>query len=198
MESVGTTRETPDMITWTTLTDGLVGAAAGGLAVFSAAAFTLSRTRRADAERETVRLRERDEERRKTVVAEVIAAFRALEMEVRFAPLMSGRADAGSLRATMLFYLNQRAHHPLVANWLLHRHDRYVEVVNTWRRRWWLPRGSHRRMQAMGDHLGQTVGMLVAWSVGDVTDDWFADPDRPPPTVPPKAAVSGASARKEV
>lgn len=178
------------VITWATLTSGAIGSVFTALVTFGAVMVTLWRTRVGDRTREAVRLAEVDADRRRAVVAEVIGAFRAMEAEVRAAPFLPGRSDAESLRVTMLFYVSMRQEHLHIANWVLVRHQAYADVVQAWRRVWWIPFIRRRRLTNLVEFMGKTIGTLSAWAVGDLRDDWFEDSHRQPPP----AAVLGPSA----
>lgn len=165
-----------DVITWAGLLSGVVGSALAVLGTFTIALVTFRRTRRADALRAEVKEEERQEERRERVIAEVIGAFRGLEAEVRWAPLLAGRASARMLQATMTFYLAERRAHPNVANWLLHQKDEFDRLMNRWRRVWWMPFVRGSRLGEVASLLGKIIAVLVAWSGGDIQDDAFCDP----------------------
>jgi len=116
------------VITLGTLTDGLLGAVVGGVAVFGATAFAVWRTRIGDSRRERARRYELDSDTRKRYAAEVIATLRELEREVRSAPFLAAHSQAAFLRVVMLFYLAEKAEHPLVAKWLLAQHGVFQQM----------------------------------------------------------------------
>lgn len=162
------------------LTSGLIGSALGAVLTFLAAILTLWRTRVGDRKREATRIDEREEERRDAVVAGVLGSLRALASEVRWAPLMSGRASGHLLEATMNFYSTQHRRHPQVAEWLLAQQLSFDRALNDWRRRWWLPWVARRRIHSVAETLGELIGAITMWSAGDLTDEEFADPKRLP------------------
>ncbi len=84
------------------------------------------------------------------------------------------------LHAVMRFYLSERALHPLVANWVLAQHAVYESAVHRWRKVWWIPHVRRRRINAVSKHLGEVIGVLVSWAVGDVGDEAFDDPAKAP------------------
>lgn len=181
---VGARRDTPRVITWASTTDGILGAVLAGIAAFAAAAFTLSRTRRNDIRREQDLRHEEDARLRQKYVAEVITTFRALEREIRTAPLLFGRSQIAFLHATMLFYMAEKVQHPQVAQWLLSQHTVLNKKFEAWRRVWWCPVLGRRRLALAGTYLGELVGALVLWATGEIEDERFNDPDRAPVRVP--------------
>lgn len=168
------------VITVATLLSGVIGSAIAAVAAFAAAGFTIWRTRVGDRRRESVRVHEREQERREAVVSEVLATLRGLEAEYRWAPLLAGRSNAVVLQATMRFYLSEREQHPSVAKWLLARQRDYDKLATHWRKVWWVPWLRRRRSGALAEFLGQTLGALVVWATGDLPDDEFADATRQP------------------
>lgn len=179
------------MISWTTLTDGLLAAVVSGLVVLFAALLTLWRTRVGDRRREDTRIRERDTELRQRNVAEVIGIFTELERESRMPLFRKAHSQASFIRATMLFVMTQKAEHEPVATWLLAQNDRYGLMSQAWHRRYWLPWLATPKLKALGAFLSEVITALVLWAVGDLHDDDFEDAK-----MTPRRVVAQAVARR--
>ena len=121
------------MITWGSLTGGVFGGVAKALGAFAAAYSTIVHDRRRARREEETRLRERETERRANSVAEVLGTLQSMEAEVRWMPLLRGRAAGRFLSAVVLFYLDQRSTHPAVADWALQQQQEFQREMNAWR-----------------------------------------------------------------
>jgi hypothetical protein len=174
------------------LTSGLIGSAFGALLTFLAVILTLWRTRVGDRRRESLRLEEREEERRDAVVAQVLGSLQALAIEVRWTPFMSGRASGHLLEATMNFYATQHRRHPHVAEWLLAQQQSFDQALSAWRRGWGLPWVGRRKLLAVAHALGELIGAIAMWGAGDLEDEAFADPHTSPMAIARSNAEAAA------
>jgi hypothetical protein len=158
---------------WLTL---LQGAAAAFIGLVGAVlVFWL--TRRHDnaraAEQRRVESEGRAQEERANAVADVAGAAAYLIRDLTTPPFFRVRAYTDLLAATLRFVAVTKPRHPDVALWALTQHQLLSGAQSRYRKRWLIPFGGKRRLQAWVDPAGQLGGRLIEWHVGDLDDSWF-------------------------